>query len=213
MLRPYVYSVARSRSAEQLRHRVDREPDQPTDERAVDPDELQISPDGQLEAARRRLRVPTGDRLGDQVANLVAIPLHHRGRQVDHQVVDLGEQGFVRQQRCAELAQATLQGPGVASAVRPGRVGDDGAPRRDRKSTRLNSSHSQISYAVFCLKKKKICTSATPHRGTKYCPWSRKYPRRDHQSTCRGRASAPTLTTCGIANRSKTHRLNLVGRS
>src|SRR2546427_4354660 len=29
-------------------------------------------------------------------------------------------------------------------------------PPRDRKSTRLNSSHSQISYAVFCLKKKKI---------------------------------------------------------
>src|SRR5256886_3982725 len=28
------------------------------------------------------------------------------------------------------------------------------APYRDRKSTRLNSSHSQISYAVFCLKKK-----------------------------------------------------------
>src|SRR5256886_3871078 len=28
-------------------------------------------------------------------------------------------------------------------------------PRLDRKSTRLNSSHSQISYAVFCLKKKK----------------------------------------------------------
>src|SRR2546430_9857451 len=29
---------------------------------------------------------------------------------------------------------------------------------RDRKSTRLNSSHSQISYAVFCLKKKNITT-------------------------------------------------------
>src|SRR3989475_7054859 len=28
-------------------------------------------------------------------------------------------------------------------------------PKSDRKSTRLNSSHSQISYAVFCLKKKK----------------------------------------------------------
>src|SRR2546421_10731177 len=28
-------------------------------------------------------------------------------------------------------------------------------PTRDRKSTRLNSSHDQISYAVFCLKKKK----------------------------------------------------------
>src|SRR2546427_4586247 len=35
---------------------------------------------------------------------------------------------------------------------------DDACPswQRDRKSTRLNSSHSQISYAVFCLKKKKI---------------------------------------------------------
>src|SRR2546427_9622707 len=30
---------------------------------------------------------------------------------------------------------------------------------RDRKSTRLNSSHSQISYAVFCLKKKKMDTA------------------------------------------------------
>src|SRR2546430_8226333 len=30
---------------------------------------------------------------------------------------------------------------------------------RDRKSTRLNSSHSQISYAVFCLKKKKKTNS------------------------------------------------------
>src|SRR5215203_518666 len=29
-------------------------------------------------------------------------------------------------------------------------------PRRDRKSTRLNSSHANISYAVFCLKKKKL---------------------------------------------------------
>src|SRR6266853_5364900 len=32
---------------------------------------------------------------------------------------------------------------------------DAARPGRDRKSTRLNSSHSQISYAVFCLKKKK----------------------------------------------------------
>src|SRR2546430_8024537 len=38
----------------------------------------------------------------------------------------------------------------------------DGRALQDRKSTRLNSSHSQISYAVFCLKKKKkptrMCT-------------------------------------------------------
>src|SRR3712207_8429076 len=36
-----------------------------------------------------------------------------------------------------------------------------GALQRDRKSTRLNSSHANISYAVFCLKKKKRSTSAT----------------------------------------------------
>src|SRR3989475_5776365 len=33
----------------------------------------------------------------------------------------------------------------------------------DRKSTRLNSSHSQISYAVFCLKKKKKQKTHKPH--------------------------------------------------
>src|SRR5256885_7378840 len=38
-----------------------------------------------------------------------------------------------------------------------------GWPQADRKSTRLNSSHLVISYAVFCLKKKKILR-ITPHR-------------------------------------------------
>src|SRR2546430_8971346 len=37
------------------------------------------------------------------------------------------------------------------------------ALRPDRKSTRLNSSHSQISYAVFCLKKKKNIIIKTHH--------------------------------------------------
>src|SRR2546427_3804480 len=36
----------------------------------------------------------------------------------------------------------------------------------DRKSTRLNSSHSQISYAVFCLKKKKKNLNGTPLSST-----------------------------------------------
>src|SRR2546430_11415770 len=39
-------------------------------------------------------------------------------------------------------------------------------PELDRKSTRLNSSHSQISYAVFCLKKKK----QTIHTYSRYLP-------------------------------------------
>src|SRR2546430_8791646 len=37
------------------------------------------------------------------------------------------------------------------------------ACQEDRKSTRLNSSHSQISYAVFCLKKKKQHKIPTSH--------------------------------------------------
>src|SRR2546430_13232521 len=42
------------------------------------------------------------------------------------------------------------------------RVPEAARSRRDRKSTRLNSSHSQISYAVFCLKKKKIEPERAP---------------------------------------------------
>src|SRR2546430_12693581 len=38
------------------------------------------------------------------------------------------------------------------------------ADTQDRKSTRLNSSHSQISYAVFCLKKKKHETNKLVQR-------------------------------------------------
>src|SRR5207249_9736642 len=65
---------------------------------------------------------------------------------------------------------------------RPGRVvrrrlaGE--AEPRDRKSTRLNSSHVSISYAVFCLKKKKnahlnnsllVATPAPPYTSTTHC--------------------------------------------
>src|SRR5690606_40588362 len=49
-----------------------------------------------------------------------------------------------------------LAGPHVPRAGRaePRPPGGSGAGRPDRKSTRLNSSHVKISYAVFCLKKK-----------------------------------------------------------
>src|SRR2546430_7680423 len=40
----------------------------------------------------------------------------------------------------------------------------------DRKSTRLNSSHSQISYAVFCLKKKKTSSTCTTKASPKAAP-------------------------------------------
>src|SRR3712207_7562827 len=45
---------------------------------------------------------------------------------------------------------------GLRAAGPEGRQGQPGRAL-DRKSTRLNSSHANISYAVFCLKKKKEC--------------------------------------------------------
>src|SRR5689334_23587179 len=55
--------------------------------------------------------------------------------------------------------------PRRARRVHAGKVDDEveraPARQRDRKSTRLNSSHSSISYAVFCLKKKKKYTDQT----------------------------------------------------
>src|SRR2546426_8627322 len=43
------------------------------------------------------------------------------------------------------------------------RAGDLRSPGQDRKSTRLNSSHLVISYAVFCLKKKKKAVTSARH--------------------------------------------------
>src|SRR3712207_7706596 len=57
---------------------------------------------------------------------------------------DLGPRGVHRTGRAVEMRP----GPKVLIRCRPGRLGGD------RKSTRLNSSHANISYAVFCLKKK-----------------------------------------------------------
>src|SRR3989440_1456343 len=52
--------------------------------------------------------------------------------------------------------------PPSVSSRRPGqRRRTRAIQQRDRKSTRLNSSHDQISYAVFCLKKKNISNGGT----------------------------------------------------
>src|SRR2546427_6997198 len=60
-------------------------------------------------------------------------------RRADHGAQGRGDDGARREPRLLHR----LEGADVGEAL------------RDRKSTRLNSSHSQISYAVFCLKKKK----------------------------------------------------------
>src|SRR5688572_31277264 len=54
----------------------------------------------------------------------------------------------------ADLLRLMLQDLGAIPDGDSGRAQLAGAGLTDRKSTRLNSSHSQISYAVFCLKKK-----------------------------------------------------------
>src|SRR5256885_5302355 len=61
----------------------------------------------------------------------------------------------------AHVVRAILEG--VAFSLRDTFTlfGEMNVPVTDRKSTRLNSSHLVISYAVFCLKKKRRNTSAT----------------------------------------------------
>src|SRR3712207_7347042 len=91
--------------------------------------------------------------------------------------------------RSAQLARPDLAVPGIEPVVLPvplrravGRAEQPSAPsrqvsglhlsepsrprRQDRKSTRLNSSHANISYAVFCLKKKTTSSHHTQHQRT-----------------------------------------------
>src|SRR5256886_13250022 len=59
---------------------------------------------------------------------------------------------------------------------------------QDRKSTRLNSSHSQISYAVFCLKKKKILPF----------PWVLQFSVSADCLPCRPRLLGPSFIRTGL---------------
>src|SRR3712207_8050138 len=78
----------------------------------------------------------------------VAHRLGHPGVQaVGDDVVELADIARVHQVERFEAEVVEAQGLGVSAAARD-HVGGD------RKSTRLNSSHANISYAVFCLKKK-----------------------------------------------------------
>src|SRR5256886_10551845 len=59
----------------------------------------------------------------------------------------------------AELLREKIIGPLALGTAYPELT------KRDRKSTRLNSSHSQISYAVFCLKKRSRYVLRCSHEG------------------------------------------------
>src|SRR3712207_8909779 len=69
-----------------------------------------------------------------------------------------------RVRRVGPPPRAPARDAGARRRLPAGRVPAEPAhgevdPQRDRKSTRLNSSHANISYAVFCLKKKKNNTT------------------------------------------------------
>src|SRR5436853_2339477 len=71
---------------------------------------------------------------------------------------------------------------------------------QDRKSTRLNSSHLGISYAVFCLKKKKkhlaedsVMGAFVPVRSTVKAPWRRSPSIRAHAASQGQRIVAMTM--------------------
>src|SRR3989442_10693019 len=69
----------------------------------------------------------------------------------------------------------STQGGEVNSVERVCRIrsrsADGQQGRRDRKSTRLNSSHVRISYAVFCLKKKKKGKALEPEHSAEKPVW------------------------------------------
>src|SRR3712207_7556279 len=79
-----------------------------------------------------------------QRQQLLARRAPRRAHAVAHLAVDLHDEleGVGREQRAVGLRPRLLPHPPAGQPL-------------DRKSTRLNSSHANISYAVFCLKKKK----------------------------------------------------------
>src|SRR2546426_7149696 len=83
--------------------------------------------------------------------------------------------------RSSAVAHAILADGAAAVTLTTGGSGPAIVAHRDRKSTRLNSSHLVISYAVFCLKKKKDVKGQPPRqventvRGSQHRPSQAKH--------------------------------------
>src|SRR5690606_41328966 len=92
-------------------------------------------------------------------ANLFPYTTLFRSRRPRHEVSDLGVVNHV-------LVPVGDHGAALVPLAAPDDVHSLGEERvrGDRKSTRLNSSHVKISYAVFCLKKKNIRCNSTYYR-------------------------------------------------
>src|SRR3712207_2172135 len=120
--------------------------------RAIEPRPLEgrtAGPDAWIEAEARQVGPHAAHRQADPAA-----PQHellHRRPAPERE----GQVQLIRRVPADQVADLRLlrrvKKPSRAR-LRPARAAPQ--PRRDRKSTRLNSSHANISYAVFCLKKK-----------------------------------------------------------
>src|SRR5688572_747023 len=120
------------------------------------------NPVGLLEARRRQVVEP--DRVRRLERDLPGDRRHQRRLGIDPEVVAVFQTGkelcqLLEVRRGGEPVPERRGAPRrdevVAQVERAALLIEGGAPfEQDRKSTRLNSSHSQISYAVFCLKKK-----------------------------------------------------------
>src|SRR5256886_5074189 len=116
-----------------------------------------------LEQGTQQAQTPLDQRhlgLGEQKRWLPAQDLLHARDGPLHLGGHTGMQRFGADTDRVEEAKSGIKGKpcmhtqdGIWQGEHPG-VDGSGFPTEDRKSTRLNSSHSQISYAVFCLKKK-----------------------------------------------------------
>src|SRR5690606_41384782 len=83
-----------------------------------------------------------------------ALPIFHELTQTlsfEYGHIDPNFTPYTNYARCPEPFTDPAAGYVLCAGLEPGAVVTD----KDRKSTRLNSSHVKISYAVFCLKKKK----------------------------------------------------------
>src|SRR5256886_7546941 len=78
-------------------------------------------------------------------------------------VITYGSANSWKYPATVRMLTSSRVGRNIGSVMRPNSCQRLAPSRRDRKSTRLNSSHSQNSYAVFCLKKKKQKTPLIPY--------------------------------------------------
>src|SRR5438034_4520653 len=98
-------------------------------------------------ATNTPITVAYGDGIGPEIMAATLDIIKAAGARIDIEEVEVGERVYLRG------INAGIE-PSAWESLRRTKVFLK-APITDRKSTRLNSSHTVISYAVFCLKKKK----------------------------------------------------------